>query len=300
MPNPVQRTLRQCSSSVQKTLVMPTLRTNNSVKKKIATLKSITNNLFTLPPDTDLGFWTQSFGEGAKNFFIIGEQKCGTTALYDLLKAHPMVDAPSSSRKELHMFDHNHHIDVCRLRQYVGLLGARGNSNKFVGEATPDYLADPVAAIMVAELLPEAKIIVLTRDPVRRAHAAWDQNRRAGSEARSFKDAVRDEMSTATRCQKLGLLLTQGSHGRVTPTAGKLPQYVETCAMYIDGSPGNCWVNQKYSERPACKRYLYKGFYAPTIKFWQQRFPSKQIMVVPSETLVPNGQLGPKQNVGRS
>ena len=108
------------------------------------------------------------------------------------------------------MFDHNHHIDECRLRQYVGLLGSRGGKANLVGEATPDYLADPVAAMMLGRLLPAAKLIVLIRDPIKRAHAAWDQNRRAGSEMRTFKQAVKDEMSTAVRCQKMALQLAAG------------------------------------------------------------------------------------------
>ena len=59
--------------------------------------------------------------------------------------------------------------------------------------------------------------------------------------------------------------------------------YVETCEMFIDGSPGNCWVNTRYDERPACKRYLYKGFYGAHLRFWMQNFPASQILVIPSE-----------------
>ena len=175
-------------------------------------------------------------------------------------------------------FDHNHHIDECRLRQYVGLLGSRKGKQNLVGEATPDYLADPVAAMMLGKLLPAAKLIVLTRDPIKRAHAAWDQNRRAGSETRPFKQAVKDEMSTAVRCQKLAKGLASGP-----ATVAQQHAYVETCEMFIDGSPGNCWVNQRYDERPGCKRYLYKGFYGTHLRFWMQNFPASQILVVPSE-----------------
>ena len=38
----------------------------------------------------------------------------------------------------------------------------------------------------LAALAPAATVVALVRDPVARAHAAWDQNRRAGHEGAKF------------------------------------------------------------------------------------------------------------------
>lgn len=158
-----------------------------------------------------------------------------------------------------------------------------GKDLVYLADATPDYLADPVAAKLLGKLMPAAKLIVLVRDPARRAHAAWDQNRRAGSEGRTFKQAVEDEMPSAVRCRQLAVKLSQDPGNQ-----GLTREYVESCALYVDGSPTNCWVNRKYDLKPACKRYLYKGFYSAHIGFWRQYFPSEQVLVVQSESLFKN------------
>lgn len=258
------------------------MTSNNNKRNKVATLKSEMVSHFALPSNSRV--WSNVFGRGEKTFFIIGEQKCGTTFLYDLMKAHPEVEAPANGRKELHMFDHYHHIDECRLKRFIDGF-RRTRSPHFVGEATPDYLADPTAARLISNLLPAAKIIILVREPVDRAHAAWDQNRRAGSETRSFDQVVAAEMTTAMRCRQLALQMPTVTGNELLDLEG---QYVEQCAMYIDGSPGNCWVNTKYDKRPACKRYLYKGFYGPHVLMWQRLFPPEQLLVIQSEYLFKN------------
>ena len=41
----------------------------------------------------------------AGHLIIAGNQKCGTTALFDMLADHPEVPVPHDGRKELHFFD---------------------------------------------------------------------------------------------------------------------------------------------------------------------------------------------------
>merc|ERR1712232_760630 len=65
-------------------------------------------------------------------------------------------------------------------------------------------LCDPTAARYVGTLFPDnLKLIALVRDPIHRAHAAWDQNRRLGMEPRSFKEAVIAEWPVAVQCSDL-------------------------------------------------------------------------------------------------
>jgi hypothetical protein len=239
------------------------VKQNENKNKPVATLKKETAALFSL--DATPQRWRAAFGQGERTFLIIGEQKCGTTQLYDALKAESWIQAPASDRKELHMFDHYHHMDACRINDYHGKFRRSGASTAVVGEATPDYLADPVAARLASGLLPAAKLVVMVRDPVRRAHAAWDQNRRAGPEERAFGQAVRDEWPVALRCRQMAHELAgwtptnRSALARGALTRERLTQaYAEECAHYVDGSPANCWVNTRYDRRPACKRYLYK------------------------------------------
>ena len=58
------------------------------------------------------------------------------------------------------------------------------------GEATPNYLFHPHAPWWVAAELPEARLVVMLRDPVARAHSHWKLNRRIGLEELSFEEAL--------------------------------------------------------------------------------------------------------------
>jgi hypothetical protein len=60
-------------------------------------------------------------------------------------------------------------------------------------EATPDYLFDPRVARRATGLVPEARIIVLLRDPIERAYSHYCHNRRLGTETLSFNEALSRE-----------------------------------------------------------------------------------------------------------
>jgi len=190
--------------------------------------------------------------------------------LYDALVNSPHFLRAPNGRKEQHFFDSHHVIDKCRTNSYVNGLGRRGG----IVDASPDYLADPIAAVHLFKFIPQAYIIMLWRDPVKRAHAGWDQNRRAGSEDRPFNDAVAQELPVFQRCTVLAPVVSQFIGGKGNSSAGhSLVEYVERCAHFIDGQPKNCWVNKNYHQRPACKRYLYKGLYGDHAAMYTALFP---------------------------
>lgn len=176
--------------------------------------------------------------------FIVGEQKCGTTLAFDAL---------ASGRKEMHFFDSHHFVTACRVHHYR----PRGL------DATPDYFGDPIAAMHIASLFPRAKILVLTREPITRAHAAWDQNRRAGAEDRTFQQAVVDELPMAQQCERIASVLARNQ---------SFLEYSTKCLLF-DGRPLNCWTSKAYSVKPHCKRYLIKGFYGHHLALWASLFP---------------------------
>jgi len=69
---------------------------------------------------------------------------------------------------------------------------ARGKELKTF-EATPDYLFDPRAPKRSAALLPDAKCIVMLRDPVERAYSHYHHNVRLGQESLGFREAIEAE-----------------------------------------------------------------------------------------------------------
>ncbi len=102
------------------------------------------------------------------NFFIIGAPKCGTTALSEYLRAHPRVFI--TDPKEPNFFDDDfdyHWLGVPeRYDEYLRLYQDARPEHLARGEATVWYLYSEVAARRIHDVLPEARLIAMVRDPL--------------------------------------------------------------------------------------------------------------------------------------
>lgn len=112
------------------------------------------------------------------NFFIVGAPRAGTTSLYEYLSQHP--DIYMSPIKEPGFFSPLIQSDPFKIvweqflvteeSEYLSLFeGAEGYTA--VGEATPAYLFDEKSPYLIQKKVPDAKIIVLLRDPVEQVHS---------------------------------------------------------------------------------------------------------------------------------
>ncbi len=123
------------------------------------------------------------------DLLIIGAEKGGTTWLHDVLRSHPALFLPDV--KELHYFnrfDSNlNDIDnfACRDRAWYEQHFKAAAAGQLVGEATPMYLCDPEAPRRIRETLPDARFIVVLRNPVTRA---WSHYRMATAKAHVAED----------------------------------------------------------------------------------------------------------------
>lgn len=111
------------------------------------------------------------------HFVIIGAQKAGTTSLFFYLRDHPRV--VPGYRKEIHHFDRAVDLGSLWYRAHFPVDGSAvdpsgaGAEPPVTGEATPSYILAPRAPARIARSVPEAKLIALLRDPVRRAHSQY-------------------------------------------------------------------------------------------------------------------------------
>ncbi len=124
------------------------------------------------------------------NFFIVGAPKCGTTALYRYLSAHPDIFMPG--RKEPHFFgsDLEHvPIDARSLDEYLALFAPAGDKKR-VGEASVWYLVSQTAAQEIAAFNPEARIIIMLREPVDMLHSLYHHLLYSGSETEPTFEAA--------------------------------------------------------------------------------------------------------------
>lgn len=160
------------------------------------------------------------------NFFLAGAPKAGTTALHVALARHPgifmspvkepkhfLYDGPPPTRGgpgDARMF----RASVWRREEYEALFtdaphGARR------GESTSLYLYDADALRRMHDAVPDARLVVLLRDPVDRAHSNWTHLYSAGLEPEDFLAACDlEEERAANGWATFWRYLDLGRYGR--------------------------------------------------------------------------------------
>lgn len=141
------------------------------------------------------------------DFLIVGAMKAGTTSLAAWLRAHPRVFVPDD--KELHFFDvrWNEGLDWYRAQF------ADASDEEIAGEATPSYMVRDVHIQRMASVVPDARLIVLLRNPVDRAWSQFNHSVERDDEHRSFEEAVDDELvSDPTDWRTSGRPLARGRY----------------------------------------------------------------------------------------
>ena len=99
------------------------------------------------------------------DFVGVGSQKSGTTWWYSLLASHPSVYEPPGRRKELHYFDRfwDTPFAPADARAYHSFFPRPAGG--LAGEWTPRYMVDFWTPALLKESAPDAKILVILRDP---------------------------------------------------------------------------------------------------------------------------------------
>jgi flagellar biosynthesis GTPase FlhF len=128
-------------------------------------------------------------GTGAlPDFVIIGGKKCGTTFLYHLLTQHPLVERAAG--KEVHFFNRSFDEGIEWYRRCFPTPRWKAGRRSITGEATPEYLTHPLAPKRMAEVIPQARLTALLRNPVDRAYSDYHQQARKGRDTRTLEEAV--------------------------------------------------------------------------------------------------------------
>jgi hypothetical protein len=123
------------------------------------------------------------------NFFIIGVQKGGTTALDSYLRRHPNIQM--ANIKEAHFFD-NDALDWSN-PDYAALhrrFNWKSKNIKLRGEATPIYSYWPQSLQRLRQYNASAKLLMSLRHPALRAYSQWRMEKGRNSETLSFSAAI--------------------------------------------------------------------------------------------------------------
>jgi len=127
------------------------------------------------------------------DFLVIGAPKAGTTALHAVLARHPGLYMSAVKEPKFFLSDGppptkggpgdalTYREHIWRRPEYEALFDA-APPGTLRGESTPLYLYDRAAMRRIRETLPGARLIVVVRDPVERAHSNWTHLWSAGLE----------------------------------------------------------------------------------------------------------------------
>ena len=198
-----------------------------------------------------------SKGRSLPDFLIIGAQKAGTTSLYRYLREHPDVDVEPGVG-EIHFFDNHWERGTDFYRSHFPRTakmvrrGAETGRPVLTGEKTPYYLYHPLSPQRAVETVPDARLIVLLRNPSERAASQHKMNVNLGMEPLSFADAIAAE-----------------------------PERVDaTFQAIIDGTaPSGGGPVAWYS-------YVGRGRYAEQLDRWLAHYPREQMLLLRSEDLL--------------
>jgi len=132
------------------------------------------------------------------NFFIVGSHKSGTTTLYEYLKNTNgvyMTDEKAPNFFSVTLIPENFVFPPIRdEKKYLSLFDAVADEVA-IGEASAMYLQDPKAAELIHEHVPDAKIIIMLRDPVERAFSHYLMFKGRFIEKRTFRESIDDYLN---------------------------------------------------------------------------------------------------------
>jgi hypothetical protein len=144
------------------------------------------------------------------NFLILGAPRSGTTYLHRCLEEHPDVYmARLSYSGDINFFNPNSEISAIRyydrgIAWYEGLFDGRRHETA-VGEKTAHYFADPEVPARIFAHIPEAKLVVVIRNPVERAYSNFWYSRGKLPSGLDFIEACHSPAGRKLRLLESGL-----------------------------------------------------------------------------------------------
>lgn len=191
------------------------------------------------------------------SFVIIGAYKCGTTSLFEHLSRHPQIARPD--KKEINFFTRHFDSGLPWYRSHFPRIPrderlAPGNpSGRITFEATPAYLPHARAARRASKAMPDAKLIVLLRQPAERTVSHYLFRPTHGASQDALRDTIRAEISRIRGREQALINATE------------------------DGQ--------------ADTQYVLKSVYVHQLANWLRYFPRHQVMVLSAEGLFENPAL---------
>ena len=181
------------------------------------------------------------------DFVVIGSTKSGTTSLHYYLIQHPGI----ISERNVHFFEYMQTNSIEWYRAYFPTKAYKNFKKLTVGEQTATYLFHPLIPKRIHTTIPNAKLIVVLRNPVDRAYSNYKHQVREGIEKRTFEEAIKSELKRIEICKN-------NSEYKIN--------------------------NDDFSNHVIFS-YLRHGIYVDFIKAWMEFFTKEQFLILPTYDL---------------
>jgi hypothetical protein len=117
---------------------------------------------------------------------IIGAQRSGSTFLYQILEQHPDIEMFKPVRPEPKFFLTDSKLEK---QDFISSFKAFNKANvKYLGEKCTSYLENPEVGKKILNLFPQAKILVILRNPIDRALSNYNFSLQNGLETRTLRE----------------------------------------------------------------------------------------------------------------
>ncbi len=222
-------------------------------------------------------------GRTRPDFLFIGGAKCGSTSFAIYLGAHPQLCIRGPKEPNFWSWGKN----PATYQDYFvneSPIARPAADDRVSGEYSTSYLLHPLAPRRVYAALPEAKIILMLRNPVDRAYSHYMMSKLRGFEPDcSFDEIVRREI------EEVPILMEAHERCFLNPEGT-----ISSCLTKSDGSPirvtshreGGAQIeltSNRDLRNYYFKSYVFRSLYHDQVKRWLAVFPAEQLLIMQSE-----------------
>lgn len=190
------------------------------------------------------------------DFIIAGEAKCGTSSLYHYLTQHPCV-LPADRKEPGNFWRYGRSSMLCRAHYpfaFRRLAGRFAGRALVTGEGSAEYFSKREVPAVIRDVVPEARIIVILREPVARAYSDHQMFFKDGRVKEPFETIARRSVAWI-RDESLKPLVDAVSQLEWNPV-----------------------------------RYIHRGLYVVSARRWLESFSRDRMLFLRSEDLFADPQ----------
>ncbi|MDP1665875.1 MAG: sulfotransferase [Methylobacter sp.] len=187
------------------------------------------------------------------HLFITGAQRSGSTYLYHILDEHPKISMSRPVRPEPKFFLDDQLYAKGHAYYENAYFSGHSKETRYLGEKSTSYIESVVAANRIHQFYPNARILMILRDPVIRAYSNYRFSAAHQLEDLTFEDALKAEP----------IRLADASFSTsVNPYAyckrGHYIDYIETYLTIFDRSQLEILIFEELVCKPESVQRLYR------------------------------------------